>query len=145
MVFEFDFLLCIHLAAPFPVLPPTHPLRLFPSLQDLALGWDGIYLVFLCCRKGVTFQGPRAGSCLTLRNEWSEETHAVQPRDLTGKGHRGGEQEGKGTQEVCSATCGSQSWGFMVMGLVSRLYLVNHSDLMSFLAAHTPLSQDGVH
>ena len=31
------------------------------------------------------------------------------------------------------------------MGLVSRLYLVNHSDSMSFLAAHTPLSQDGVH
>ena len=39
----------------------------------------------------------------------------------------GREQEGKGTQEDCSAT-----WltvlGFMAMGLVSRLSLANHSD-----------------
>ena len=110
-VFEFDFLLCIHLAAPFPVLPPTHRLGLLPSLQDLALGWDSIYLVRLSGRKGVTFQAPRVGCCLTLGNEWSEETHADQPRDFTGKGHWGREQEGKGTQEVCSAMCGPQSWG----------------------------------
>ena len=73
----------------------------------------------LCCRKGDPFQGPKLGSCLTLGNELSEETHADKARDLIGKGHPGGEQEGKGTQENCSA-----AWlavlGFMVMGLVSR-------------------------
>ena len=42
----------------------------------------------------------------------------------------GGEQQGKGTQENSSVT-----WlavlGFMVMGLISRLSLANHSDLFS--------------
>ena len=28
-----------------------------------------------CCKKGNPFPGPRAGSCLTLRNELSEETY----------------------------------------------------------------------
>ena len=93
MVFESDFLLCIHLAAPFPVLPSTHPLGLLPSLQDLSLGWNSIYLVCLCRRKGVAFHGPRVGSCLTPGNEWSEETQADQPRDFTGRsaGRRAGE------------------------------------------------------
>ena len=39
-------------------------------------------------------------------------------RDLIGKGRRGGEQEGKGTQEDCSATW-LKVFGFKVMGLVS--------------------------
>ena len=33
--------------------------------------------------------------------------------------------------------------GFMVMGLVSRWSLANHSNSESFLVAHTSLSQDG--
>ena len=33
--------------------------------------------------------------------------------------------------------------GFMVMGLVSGLFLANHSDSESFLVAHALLSQDG--
>ena len=44
--------------------------------------------------------------------------------------------------ENCSAT-----WlavlGFMVMGLLSRLSLTNHSDSESFLVVHALLSQDG--
>ena len=56
----------------------------------------------------------------------------------------GGEQQGKGTQENCSAT-----WltvlGFMVMGLGSMLSLDNHSDSESFLVMHALLSQDGCH
>ena len=39
-------------------------------------------------------------------------------RDFIGKGHPGGEQEGKGTQKNCSATWLAVS-GFMLMGLVS--------------------------
>ena len=53
-----------------------------------------------------------------------------------------GEQLGKGTQEDCSAGWLTAS-GFMVMGLVSGLSLVNHSDSESFLVVHTLLSQDG--
>ena len=38
-------------------------------------------------------QGPKLGSCLTLGNEVSEETHAAKARDFIGKGRPGGEQE----------------------------------------------------
>ena len=30
-----------------------------------------------CCRKGDSFQGPRVGSCLTLGNELSQQTHVL--------------------------------------------------------------------
>ena len=61
---------------------------------------------------------------------------------LLGKGPRGGELEGKGTQENCSAAWLTVS-GFMVMGLVSGLSLANHSNSESFLVVHASLSQDG--
>ena len=54
---------------------------------------------------------------------------------LLSKGHLGEEQED------------SVAWlevsGFMMMGLVSRLSLANHSDSGSFLVVHVSLSQDG--
>ena len=82
------------------------------------------------------------GSCLILRKELSEEICADKARDFIGRGHPGGEQQGKGTQENCSA-----AWlallGFMLMGLVSGLSLANHSGSESFLVAHTSLNQDG--
>ena len=79
---------------------------------------------------------------LTLRKELSEATRADKARDFTGKGCLGGEQEGQGTQEICSAMWLSVL-GFMVIGLVSGLSLANHSDSESFLVVHTLLSQDG--
>ena len=96
----------------------------------------------MCCRKGHPFQGPKLGSCLTLGNELSEETHADKARDFIGKGHPGGEQEGEGTQENCSALWLIVS-GFMVMGLVFVWSLADHSNSESFLVAHTSLSQAG--
>ena len=40
-----------------------------------------------CCRKGDPFQGPKLGSCLTLRNELSEETHVLIEQEIfLGKG-----------------------------------------------------------
>ena len=63
-------------------------------------------------------------------------------QDFIGKGRRGGEQEGQGTQENRSATWLAVS-GFMVMGLVSGLSLANHSDSESFLVVHALFSQDG--
>ena len=53
---------------------------------------------------------PRTGLLSNTRtNELSEETRADKARDFIGKGHPGGEQSGKGTQN-CSAVS-----GFMVM------------------------------
>ena len=52
-----------------------------------------------------------------------------------------GRAAGQGTQEDRSATRLAVS-GFMVMGLVSRLSLANHSDSESFLVVHTLFSQD---
>ena len=83
-----------------------------------------------CCSKEDPFQGLKLGSCLTLGNELSEETHVLTKQEiLLGKG---GEQKGKGTQENSSAT-----WlavlSFMVMGLVSGLSLANHSDSEPFM------------
>ena len=62
-------------------------------------------------------------------------------RDFIGKGHPGGEQEGKGTQENCSAAWLPVS-GFTVIGLVSGLSSANHSDSESFLVVHALFSQD---
>ena len=40
-----------------------------------------------CCRKEDPFQGPKLGSCLTLGNELSEETHVLTKQEtLLGKG-----------------------------------------------------------
>ena len=95
-----------------------------------------------CCRKGDPFQGPKLGSCLTLGNELSEETHVLTKQEILLERAPGGEQQGKGTQENSSVTWLAVS-GFMVMGLVSGLSLANHSDSESFLVVHALFSQDG--
>ena len=71
----------------------------------------------------------------------SEETRADKARDFIGKGHPGGEKEGEGTQENCSAMWLTVS-GFMVIGLVSGWSLANHSNSV-FPVVHALLSQDG--
>ena len=40
--------------------------------------------MYICCRKGDPFQGPKLGSCLTLTlgNELSEETHVLTNQDI---------------------------------------------------------------
>ena len=59
------------------------------------------------------------------------DTRAETARDFIGKEPLGGEQEGKGTQEDYSAVWLEVS-GFMVMGLVSGLFLASYSDSGSF-------------
>ena len=89
-----------HARLPCPSLSP----RVCPSswglhsylliLAGLAVAWavvcGGSRLAlakWLCCRKGDPFQGPKLGSCLTLRNELSEETHVLTKQEiLLGKG-----------------------------------------------------------
>ena len=45
--------------------------------------------IWKCCRKGNPLQGPKLGSCLTLGNELSEETHALTEQEiLLGNGTR---------------------------------------------------------
>ena len=79
-------------------------------------------------QEGGLLPGPETG-LLSNTRKWivQGDTCADRARDFIGKGHPGGEQEGKGTQENCSVT-----WlavlGFMVIGLVSGLSLANHSD-----------------
>ena len=46
----------------------------FKSLNNYSM------LMFNCCRKGDPFQGMKVGSCLTLGNELSEETHVLTER-----------------------------------------------------------------
>ena len=66
------------------------------------------------------YRAPKVGSCLTLRKELSEETRADIARDFIGKGHPGGEQSGKGTQEnlLC---CVARSLGFYGDGISFRV------------------------
>ena len=102
-------------------------------------------------RKGLVLQegGPLPGSeSMLLSNTWKwivwGDTCVDKARDFFGKGSLGRQHEGKETQENCSATWLTVS-GFMVIGLVSGLSLVNHSDSGSFLVVHALLSQDGFH
>ena len=96
-----------------------------------------------CCRKGDPFQGLKVGSCLTLRNELSEETHVLTKQEIL---------LGKSTLAESSRVreprrTALQNWvavlGFMVMELVSGLSLANHSDSEFFLVVHALFSQDG--
>ena len=41
-----------------------------------------IFDISKCCRKGDPFQGLKLGSCLTLRNELSEETHVLTKQEI---------------------------------------------------------------
>ena len=54
----------------------------------------------------------------------SGDRHADKAKNVLGRGHPGGEQYGKGSQDNCSATWLTIS-GFMVTGLVSQLPLAN--------------------
>ena len=113
-----------------------------------ALGWseDKFWMQkprCLCCRKGDPFQGPRVYSCLTLRNESSEETHVLTKHAiLLEKGTQAESRTVRGTQQGCSTTWPSVS-GFMAMGLVSGLFPATHSESGCFLVAHALLSRDG--
>ena len=94
------------------------------------------------CRKGDHLQGPKLSSGITLRNALPEETYVLTNKRFHWEGHLGREQQGKGTQENCSATL-SAVLDFKVVRLVSGWSLANHSNSESFLVGHASLSQDG--
>ena len=76
-------------------------------------------------QEGGPLPGPKRG-LLSNTQKWTlrGDTRADKAKDFTGKGYLGGEQQGKGAQENCSAMW-LTVFGFMVMGLVSRLSLAN--------------------
>ena len=66
--------------------------------------------VAICCRKGDPFQGLKLGSCLTVGNELSEETHVLTKQEIfLGKGTR---VESSGVREPrrTALPCGPRSW-----------------------------------
>ena len=87
-------------------------------------------------QEGEPLPGPERGFLSNTQKLiiWGD-TLPDKARVFIGKGCLGGEQEGKGNQEDCSATWLTAS-SFIVMGLVSRLSLANLSDSESFLEVH---------
>ena len=83
--------------------------------------------VATCCRKSDPFQSPRVGSCLTLGNELSKETHVLTKQEtLLGRSTLvENSMVGNPGELLCHMLT---VLGFMVMGLVSGLSLANHSD-----------------
>ena len=60
-----------------------------PSGQDVSLSEEESHQSRHLLQEGSPFQGPKLGSCLTLRNELSEETHVLTKQEiLLGKGTR---------------------------------------------------------
>ena len=94
-------------------------------------------------QEGDPLTGPKS-ELLSNTKKWmvQGDTRTDKAKDFIREGCLSGEQQGKGTQENCSATWLRVS-AFMVMGLVSRLSLANHSDSGSSLVVPTSLSQDG--
>ena len=123
-------------------IPGTVALGRLPSMGSHRVGqdWSNLAAAAVLQERG-PLPGPETG-LLSNNRKWivGGDTCADKARDFIGKGHPGGEQQGKGTQENCSA-----SWlavlGSMVMGLVSGWSLANHSNSESFLVVHASLSQ----
>ena len=96
-----------------------------------------------CCRKGNPFQGLKLGSCLTLENELSEETHMLTNQETLLRKGTCLESSSLREPRRTALPCDSAISGCIVMGLVSGLSLVSHSDSESFLVVQALFSQDG--
>ena len=93
-----------------------------------------------CCRKGDPFQGPKLGSCLTLRNELSEETHALTKQEIL-LGRAPGWRTGWWGNPGALLCCVARSPGFYGDGISFQVALANHSNSESFLVAHASLTR----
>ena len=89
----------------------------------------------------VAGRGSRGGCCLTLRNEWSKETHVLTKQEtVIGRGTWVESNRVNGSRRTATQPAVSS---FTVMWLVSWLSLASHSDPGSFLVVCASLSQDG--
>ena len=89
-----------------------------PSGQDVSLSKEESHQSRHLLQEGGPLPGPETGLLSNTRKWIVRGNTCWQSKRFYWEGHPGGEQEGEGTQENCSAT-----WltvlGFMVMGLVS--------------------------
>ena len=78
--------LCYPMDCSLPGFPFLHYL---PEFAQTHVHWVSDAIQSSCCRKGDPFQGLKLGSCLTLGNELSEETHVLTKEEiLLGNGTR---------------------------------------------------------
>ena len=105
--------------------------------QETVAGW------------GDSFQDLRVGSCLTLRNELSKETHVLtKQKTLLGRDTQAETSRVRETRRTTlprglqSPVYGNGVSFWVVSGQSSCLYHI-WSDSASFLVAHKSLSQDG--
>ena len=90
-------------------------------------------------QEGNPFQGPKLGSCLTLGNELSEETHVLTKQEiLLGKG--AWVESSRVREPRTTALVAAQFYGDRISFPVVFSQL---SDSESFLVMHTLFSQDG--
>ena len=70
----------------------------------------------MCCRKGDPFKGPRVGSCLTLENELSEETHVLTKQEtlLRRDTHLKSSRVGTPGELLCHVVCSLWFYGYGV-------------------------------
>ena len=81
-----------------------------PEPLSLSFTWRGQISTWNCCRKADPFQGLKLGSCLTLGNELSKETHVLTKQEiLLGKGTRVGSSRVREPRRTALPR-GSQSW-----------------------------------
>jgi len=92
----------------------------------------------ICCRKGDPFQGQRTGSCLTLRNELSKETHVLAKQEAL----LGSKQQSKG-RTAHGLRFRGDGVSFEVVSGQSFCLAHIYSDSASFLVVPASLSQDG--
>ena len=89
-------------------------------------------------RRGTPCQGPKLGSCLTLGNELSEETHVLTKREiLLGKGTRVG--WGNPGEQLCLVACSLRFYGD---GISFRV-VFSQSFWLRVLPGAALFSQDG--
>ena len=97
--------------------------------------FPNFWLLTFCCRKGDLFQGLRVGSCPTLGNELSEESHMLRKQESLLR--RDAWEESRRVREPrrTAAPCGSQSWvlwwwgsflGFLWPNILTRFWLEFH-------------------
>ena len=103
------------------------PLIWKPFAGQLVVQARPTRMVSKCCRKGDPPPGPEVGLLSNIRKRIVRGDTCWQSKRFYWERAPGWRAVGKGTQENCSA-----AWltvlGFMVMGLVSRWSLANHSN-----------------
>ena len=110
--------------------------------MESSVGW-------VCCRKGDSFPGLRVGSCQTLGDELSVETHVlIKQKTLLGRGTRVESSRVRQPRRTalhvaCSLRFHGNGVSFRVVSGQSSCLACSWSDSGSFPVVRASLSQDG--